>query len=269
MFAAKFAILLQIKHIFTKHQRNFNYYAVHTLLACNFLVYLALFFAFIFACWPREKIWHPHLYGRCISTNASIIATSAINILSDFTILFLPLLSISRLQLPLKKKIGVSTVFAIGLFACIASILRLYYSVKLSQTHDITWAIAPVGMWSLAEFATVIIVGCFPPLPRLWKFLRGHDKPISGAHMSSQEGRIKGSSQASNNKGDKSHEWYTVCRDTDCMYIPLEEQSITNEDRTMRIGQKEDRIPGMNVSLSPLSLTSIRKTTEIGVVTSN
>jgi hypothetical protein len=115
MFAAKMAILLQIKHIFTQHQRNFNYWAVQTLLAANFLVYTALFFAFIFACWPREKIWNHRLPGRCIDTNASIIATSAINIISDLSILFLPLFSISRLHLAPKRKIAVSAVFAVGL----------------------------------------------------------------------------------------------------------------------------------------------------------
>lgn len=114
MFSAKLAILLQIQRIFTKHERNFNYWAVKILIASNALTYFALFFAFIFACWPREKIWNPHIEGRCISTNASIIATSAINIVSDITILVLPLLSIARLHLPTTKKLGVGAVFATG-----------------------------------------------------------------------------------------------------------------------------------------------------------
>jgi hypothetical protein len=165
MFAAKLAILLQIKRIFSTSHRDFIHWAVQVLISTNFLVYLALFFAFIFACLPREKIWNPHIPGKCIDTNASIIATSAINIVSDLTILFLPLLSIARLHLPLGKKIGVATVFATGtlwvallghlvldlltiLSACIASIIRLIYSVRLTKTEDITWAIAPVGMWA-------------------------------------------------------------------------------------------------------------------------
>jgi hypothetical protein len=114
MFSAKLAILLQIQRIFTKHERNFNYWAVKMLIASNALTYFALFFAFVFACWPREKIWNPHTEGRCISTNASIIATSAINIVSDITILVLPLLSIARLNLPTRKKLGVGAVFATG-----------------------------------------------------------------------------------------------------------------------------------------------------------
>ncbi|KAF2256019.1 hypothetical protein BU26DRAFT_402691, partial [Trematosphaeria pertusa] len=172
MFAAKLAVLLQIKRIFTAHQKDFIYWSVQILITANFLTYLACFLAFVFACWPRDKIWNPHIPGKCISTNASIIATSAINVLSDITILPLPIHGVMMLHIPLKKKIGVGAIFATGAFACISSIIRLVYSVNLTHTHDITWAIAPVGMWALAEFTTVILVACFPVFPRLLQFFR-------------------------------------------------------------------------------------------------
>jgi hypothetical protein len=114
MFAAKLAVLLQIKRIFTAHQKDFIYWSVQVLIVGNLLTYFACFVAFIFACWPREKIWNPHVPGRCISTNASILATSAINLVSDLTILLLPVHGVFRLRIPLKKKIGVSAIFATG-----------------------------------------------------------------------------------------------------------------------------------------------------------
>jgi hypothetical protein len=114
MFAAKLAVLLQIKRIFTTHQKNCVYWSVQVLIAANLLTYFACFVAFIFACWPREKIWSPHIPGKCISTNASIIATSAINVISDVTILLLPVHGISQLRIPLRKKVGVGAIFATG-----------------------------------------------------------------------------------------------------------------------------------------------------------
>ena len=54
--------------------------------------------------------------------------------------------------------------------ACISSIIRLVYSVRLTQAIDKTW----VCMWAFAEFTTVIIAGAFPTLPRLIQWLRGH-----------------------------------------------------------------------------------------------
>lgn len=114
MFAAKLALLLQIKRIFAGPQRNFTYWAVWVLITANFATYLALFIALIFACWPREAIWNPFVKGKCINTCATMIASSVINIISDFTILILPLLSIWSLQMPLTRKMGVAVIFATG-----------------------------------------------------------------------------------------------------------------------------------------------------------
>lgn len=37
------------------------------------------------------------------------------------------------------------------LSACISSIIRLVYSVRLTLTSDVTYAVDPVGMWGYAE----------------------------------------------------------------------------------------------------------------------
>ncbi|KAF3764060.1 hypothetical protein M406DRAFT_356413 [Cryphonectria parasitica EP155] len=72
----------------------------------------------------------------------------------------------------MRRKIGVIAIFAVGLLACVASIVRLVYSIQLTQTADETWAIDPVGIWAFVEFTTVILSGCFPILPRFIQFIR-------------------------------------------------------------------------------------------------
>jgi hypothetical protein len=116
MFAAKLAVLLQIKRIFTVHKKNATYWTVWILIIANLMVYTAILFSFIFACWPREHIWNPFATGKakCIDTAAALLASSAINLISDITILVLPLLGISKLQMPLKRKIGVGAIFLTG-----------------------------------------------------------------------------------------------------------------------------------------------------------
>jgi hypothetical protein len=149
MFLAKFAVLRQIGTIFLNHRRKDPAYRVIRLLTwANLAFYTAITLAFILACIPRQKIWNPHLPGRCINTQVSIIATSAINVVSDFTILIVPLVGVWNLYLPLGRKVGVAAVFAVGIFANIASIVRLYYSVQLTRTEDLTWAIVPVACWA-------------------------------------------------------------------------------------------------------------------------
>lgn len=44
-----------------------------------------------------------------------ILATSAINIASDFSILFLPVFAVWKLQIALKRKMTISAVFGTGL----------------------------------------------------------------------------------------------------------------------------------------------------------
>jgi hypothetical protein len=114
MFFTKVALLLQIKRIFASCERNFTYWASWALIVANAMVYIAVTFVFVFACVPREKIWNSMVNGKCINTNAAMNSTAAINILSDLSIFILPLSGIWSLRMPLKRKIGVVSIFAIG-----------------------------------------------------------------------------------------------------------------------------------------------------------
>jgi hypothetical protein len=59
-----------------------------------------------------------------------------INVLSDSSILALPLPVIYRLQMPWNKKWRIFAVFAVGLFACVTSVVRLAYSVEMIGMKD-------------------------------------------------------------------------------------------------------------------------------------
>lgn len=69
---------------------------------------------FILACEPRAKIWDPTVPGKCNNVLAILIFSGSWNVFSDLAILLLPLYVIWRLQLPVKRKLGVSVVFAAG-----------------------------------------------------------------------------------------------------------------------------------------------------------
>ena len=75
--------------------------------------------------------------------------------ISDFSILLLPLTLTWRLQITWKKKSRVLAVFGFGLFACIASILRLVYQIKLSRVPPNTPVyqlnIDRIGLWAYAS----------------------------------------------------------------------------------------------------------------------
>jgi large subunit ribosomal protein L36e len=114
IFAAKLSILLLFLRVFVPSGKGATYYVIHTLIWLNLLFYIANVPIEIWPCIPRQKLWKPSIPGRCLNNERVFVAGGAINVVSDFAIMLLPVLLISRLQMPLKKKIGVSAIFATG-----------------------------------------------------------------------------------------------------------------------------------------------------------
>ena len=118
MFFIKLSILLQYLRIFrpTRQGNLFLYLGVH---ACIWIIFLFYFLDIMFEvvmCVPREKIWNPLMTtGHCFDDSAAYRATGIFNVLSDFAILILPIPSVWRLKIPLRKKIGLVSVFSAGL----------------------------------------------------------------------------------------------------------------------------------------------------------
>ena len=50
--------------------------------------------------------------------------------------------------------------------ACVTSVLRTYYTWKVGSQPDVSYNIAKMGLWTLAEVAIGVIVSCLPVLPR-------------------------------------------------------------------------------------------------------
>jgi hypothetical protein len=73
----------------------------------------------IFACNPIAATWDLALIAlpttRCINQSAAYLAQAGINIFADLLIFILPMRTIWGLQLPLRQKISVCSVFAVGL----------------------------------------------------------------------------------------------------------------------------------------------------------
>lgn len=55
---------------------------------------------------------------------------------------------------------------------CITSILRLYYTIRLAQTGDVTYNLAFMGLWTYAELSMGVVCACLPATPRFFKEVR-------------------------------------------------------------------------------------------------
>ena len=90
--------------------------AIRVCISSIFIFYFVITFFDLFECKPRKKIWNKlDSTGYCYDGNAIDKASGLFNVISDFVILFLPMPSIWKLQMSLRKKLMTTGVFAIGL----------------------------------------------------------------------------------------------------------------------------------------------------------
>lgn len=140
-----------------------------TLLALTSLYNIATFFAATFTCWPVKAFWDASVTGaRCIDRTSLWFTNSAIGIVIDLALIITPIPALKSLNLPKKQKIALILVFAVGSFAVVTSILRLYSLYVVTHSDDITWDNANTAIWSAVEVNVGVICACLPTLKPLF-----------------------------------------------------------------------------------------------------
>ncbi|KAH8587635.1 hypothetical protein B0O99DRAFT_393870 [Bisporella sp. PMI_857] len=121
-------------------------------------------------CNPIHKVWDTVIGGTCINTNAFHLANAAFNIITDFSLLVLPLHVIWKLQISQSKKVMVSCLLTLGgLIISVVSVLRLCSLVHLNlRSDDVTWEVVYPTIWSIGEIQLGVLCACLPFLRPLF-----------------------------------------------------------------------------------------------------
>lgn len=115
MGTLKTAILREWIRLFVPRGTKTRFYWACVIFIClNILYYTASILASALSCSPHEKIWNKSLPGKCVDNKVIFVSSAAINVVSDLAILILPQKIIWSLHTTKRKKIAVSSVFAIG-----------------------------------------------------------------------------------------------------------------------------------------------------------
>ncbi|KAJ5443477.1 uncharacterized protein N7458_007349 [Penicillium daleae] len=109
---------------------------------------------------PKSGYYRYKFYGYYIGNAAS-------NVVVAVLILLIPVPVIWRLKVRMKQKVMITNLFLIGVFVCIASIVRLHYLAYLNGNLDITWVMSNISIWSTVEPCLGIICACLPALQPL------------------------------------------------------------------------------------------------------
>lgn len=120
-------------------------------------------------CQPVRALWDPPA-GRCPilqAVNNYHIFVSSYYAFADFFLAILPIITISKLQISVKKRVGLSIVLGLGVFAGICTAIRTSYLPELTVRSDFTWIIVTLLIWNATEINVIIIAACIPVLQSL------------------------------------------------------------------------------------------------------
>ncbi|KAI1173521.1 hypothetical protein F4777DRAFT_580869 [Nemania sp. FL0916] len=163
----KAAILLDWVKIFVpKGTRPAFFWVCHVVLWANVIFYIAALILVNLVCKPLEHFWNPLIEGHCSHGRAADVASAAFNTVVDIVILVLPQTIIWKLHMGLERRIGISIIFAIGLVAVVASIVRLVSVVQYIGDTDGTYGGSAFLLWTLAEMLCIFLVLCIPSAPK-------------------------------------------------------------------------------------------------------
>ncbi|KAG8169535.1 hypothetical protein KVR01_000280 [Diaporthe batatas] len=138
---------------------------------------------FVFAnCRPLAATWNPAL-GTCqtfISLQTVSYIVSAIQMVTDWVCAGVPFVIVAGLQMSRRKKVSVICILGLGVFASVATCVRMPYLKYYDTTKyptDIAYHLGVINITSNIECGLGIIGCSLPPLRKLFKFYYGssHD----------------------------------------------------------------------------------------------
>ncbi|KAK3935172.1 Phosphoglucosamine mutase [Diplogelasinospora grovesii] len=165
----KISILFLYLRVLTyDYVRKATYVALAIVITYNFWA----FCMYLTMCIPIAKMWDRSLDGYCHPVSVWW-ALTYLHIITDFVIFLIPMPVILTMTIPTRQKVGLSLVFATGLFVCLVSVLRTLWLKDLLYSTDFTWDLVSIANWSSAEINIAIVCACLTTLKPLLAKLFG------------------------------------------------------------------------------------------------
>ncbi|KAI0416350.1 hypothetical protein F5X98DRAFT_388104 [Xylaria grammica] len=177
MIFLKAAILLQWVRIFTPGGRNFFFWLCYIVASLNALFYLATILIDLLYCHPVQYHWNKFIPGGYCGDDDLLSPLSAvINVVLDVTIFLIPQKVIWSLNLPPKKKLGVSLVFFMGFLCIVFASVRLHYAVILLYANDYAYDSSFEILWGSLEMTFALLTFLLPGIPKPFTTLMQHTR---------------------------------------------------------------------------------------------
>ncbi|KAI8964848.1 hypothetical protein F5Y11DRAFT_345047 [Daldinia sp. FL1419] len=119
-------------------------------------------------CTPHSAIWDISIADRkCFSLYKIQASSATIQLVCDITILLLPQRIIWGLQMTWQRRLGVLTIFGMGLIACGSAAARMTTTIIHGNAEDQVYTLAPLVLWLMAEMTCGFFVACVVSIPKI------------------------------------------------------------------------------------------------------
>ncbi|KAI1207205.1 uncharacterized protein F4807DRAFT_462934 [Annulohypoxylon truncatum] len=210
----KLSIILLYRRLFVFHRTPFRTW-LNILVAIIALQILAVVISNVTVCRPLDYLWNrfsdPTAQGSCFDQLLFLLITGIINACIDLILLITPIPQIMKLELSIKKRVGVCGIMLLGCLVCIASWIRVYYLVQFRRTVDTTWMSGEAATWSSIESSFGIVSACLPTLRPLYLKVRSSGRLSifhPGKYSIKASKRSEGSSNAHETSRGEPHNIY-------------------------------------------------------------
>ncbi|KAI1201560.1 hypothetical protein F5X97DRAFT_338501 [Nemania serpens] len=157
---------------------------------------LAVLLLTVLQCVPTRGFWDKTIDAACnVDSQKFLFGISIPNILIDLLLLALPIPHVVKLNVSGNQKRVLVSLFLLGGFVCIASILRLVAVVTESTGPDVSWNLINQAIWAVVEADFAIISACLPTLRPFWLAIRPKRSSAGQSASSSSDPSTKGSHQ--------------------------------------------------------------------------
>ncbi|KAF5688041.1 integral membrane protein [Fusarium circinatum] len=165
----KAAILCFFLRIFPDHKFRI---VVKCTMVFNALIWVGFFIFVFFQIQPFSLFWNgwQQKKGHLILTGFTnfTLPLAGINLVLDVWMLILPMTQLWGMGLKLKKKLGVISMFSVGIFLTIVAAIRVRELVAFLLSQDLTVAHAQSAfIWSNVEISVGVMVACMPHIRHL------------------------------------------------------------------------------------------------------
>ncbi|KAF2645134.1 hypothetical protein P280DRAFT_390538 [Massarina eburnea CBS 473.64] len=124
----------------------------------------------VFQCMPIIAAIKPFEYpdAKCVERLVIFFVPAGLNIILDIYILILPMRTVWTLQMPIRRKIAILSVFSFGISALLVGLVRFHSLISLNSNTNTSHGVGEMMIVAALEFNLATLAVNLPAMKCLW-----------------------------------------------------------------------------------------------------